>query len=197
MRAPLVCLALLALALAGCSGQVDVKQTEPLRLQLEESEQVAVSQADPEPQKLILETCPGSGTADACGVETVEVEVVVQQPEGPTRVLVRIETESGEPLVEREIVAGGNTTNETTNTMSGTSSTPDTNTTSDSNTTSETTSSTHTTVIQNIVIDVKGKENLVVLTQALEGEADVVVSASDVTGMAQPDDGNSTSPDGI
>lgn len=196
MRAPFVCLALLALALAGCSGQVDMQQTEPLRIQLEEREEVAVSQADPEPQKLILETCPGSGTADACGVETVEVEVVVQQPEGPTRILIRIETESGEPLVEREIVAGGNTTNQTGNTTSETTSTTAPPSTSDTNTTSQTTTSPDT-VIQNIVVDVKGKDNLVVLTQALEGEAQVVVSASDVTGSAvTPSDGNGTTPAG-
>lgn len=202
MRALLFVAVLALTALAGCSGQVDVQQTEPLRIQLEESKQVAVSEADPEPKKVLVETCP----EDQCTIQQVEVEVTVTQVavDGPSRVLVIVETEEGERLAEREVVVGGNATSNTTsssatNTTSGTSTTSSSSSTSTSGTTGPVEGD-DTVVIQNFFIDVHGKDNLIVLTQAIEGEADVQVAAYDssatqASNTTSSDPASTTSPD--
>lgn len=195
MRALLMVSALFAVTLAGCTGNFDVQQTEPIRVQLEgPAETVAVREADPEPQKVIVETCPESSS---CDVERIDIELVIQSDDQASRILIVIEDEDGQRLAEREVVLGNASTNSSTST-SATSSSSDTTTATNSSSSSSTSSSNSTTpaptqtVVQNIVLDVKGKDNIVVLTQALQGSAEVLVAAQEAAVLDAPQ-GNATS----
>jgi uncharacterized OsmC-like protein len=173
-----------AMALAGCTGQFSVDQTEPFRVQLEgDGQEVTVSDSDAEPQRVIVEAC--EETADPCDVEQVElaVEVTKLNVEDACTVKVTIQTEDGELLDEVDVVVGGSS-NETT----------DDNMTDDGNETTNDTGGSDTTVVQNIVVDVRGAHNIVVLTQAVEGEADVNIEANKVSGHGNQvgDDSGST-----
>ena len=159
---------LVAASLAGCTGEFDIEQTEPLQVQVNgEPRTVSVSEEDSEPQEIRVDN---SGKAEAVQV-TVEVRPMHA---GPVTVLIIIEdSETGERLAEQEISTGegGNETTNTTTTSSGNTTTaPGSTTTAPANQTTEVT-------IQNIFIDVKGKDNFVVLTQAVEGDADVSIAA--------------------
>lgn len=190
MQAPLFVLALAALTLSGCTGNFDVQQTEPIRVQLEgPAERVAVREADPEPQKVIVQTCPEESD---CTVERIDIEVVIQSDDDATRILIIVEDDDGQRLAEREVAVGnGSSTSSTSSSDTSSSSTS----TSGTNTTSSATNTTapSQTIVQNFVIDVKGKDNVVVLTQALQGSADVQVAAQEAVIDDAPD-GNETSP---
>lgn len=170
----------LAAALAGCTGQFDIEQTEPFRVQIEDGEArtVQVSADDDEPERIIVE--------NDNEVERIDVRVVgTPQTEGRTVILVTIVNEdTDEVFAEQEIVLRDDTTgdNETDNgTDDG--------------------DGTITQVIQNI--DIRGSNNFVVLTQGVEGDAEVDITTTEARGNSQVNvsddeesgDGNQTSDD--
>jgi hypothetical protein len=176
-----------ALALAGCSGtgNFDVQQTEPFRVQLEGSPQtVTVSDDDAEGREVVVDTC--NDPCDDAGDSAVNVKVQVT-PTVASACIVKItikDKTTGEVLEEREVDASSGSASASA-TMTATS---DGNATSATMTTSgdsgTTGSSSGTTLVQNIVVNVKGSHNIVVLTQAIDGTADVQISASHGSGNA-------------
>lgn len=198
-----VATAFLALALAGCTGSFEVDQTEPFRIQLEgEPETVTVRDTDTEAQRVTIETCGETDTQSACADE-VEVQLKVQQvASGACKILVEIQDEDGNVLETRviDVTQGSGSTGSATAT-----------TTSSGNTTGNATGNSTTTasgstggsvvnnqvVIQNIVVNVKGNKNIVVVTQAQEGSADVDIKAVKAsghsTGIAGDDEDDASS----
>lgn len=181
-------LVLAGLALAGCTGtgNFDVQQTEPFRVQLEGSPQtVTVSDHDAEGKEVVVDTCNDPCDADVSSV-LVKVNVV---PQGACVIKVIVKDKStGEVLEEREVDSGGSSgsASATTTSSGGNASTATT-------TSGGSTAGGDTTLVQNIVVNVKGGHNLVVLTQAVQGTADVQVSASQGSGTAVNNDGSSGS----
>jgi hypothetical protein len=190
-----VATAFLALALAGCTGSFQVEQTEPFRVQLEgEPQTVTVRDTDTEAQRVTIETCGETETESACADE-VEVQFKVQQvASGACKILVTIQDEAGNTLETRVIdVAQG----------SGLTGSASTTTTSSGNATGNATGNSTTTasgstggsvvnnqvVLQNIVVNVKGSKNIVVVTQAQEGSADVDIKAVKASGHSTGIDG--------
>lgn len=193
-----VATAVLAMALAGCTGGFQVDQTEPFRIQLEGApETVTVRETDAEPRRVEIETCR-EADAGSCDVEQVEVKVAATAvSSGPCKILVTIQDEDGNTLETRVIDVNvnvgtgdgddgdGNTTGNTTTTETTTRTVTTTAAASSGNT-----------VIQNIVVNVKGAKNIVVLTQAQQGAADVDISAIKASGNADvgvdDDEGSTT-----
>jgi DNA polymerase III alpha subunit len=173
--AALVTLAMIA---AGCTGSFNLHQTEPLRVQLDgESRAVKVAQSDAQPQKVLVEN-----TAKATDVE-VKVEVK-KVSESPVTVLVTVQdSATNETLATKQITVGGTNTTQT-NTTTTTSQTTNT-------TTNPTGTTTGQVVNQNIFVNVKGKGNLVVITQAQQGTAEVNIAAHQV-GSSTTQQGNGT-----
>lgn len=192
-------LAALSLAAAGCTGQFDIQQTEPIRVQIDgPPEETRVSELDAAPKEFVVEN---PNRADA-----VEVDVeVTQASDTPVTVTVTImDSETNETIATRTIVVGGEgneTENETGNeTGNETSPAPSpTNTTATNGTNTTATNGTNATsgtnetspfpfesggetVTETIVVNVRGKDNFVVLTQADEGEADVSIAARESFG---------------
>src|ERR1044072_3857771 len=91
-------LAVLAVALAGCTGGFTVNQTEPIRVQIEGQPQtVVVHDTDTTPQKVTLKACDTACAGD------VEVTVQVKKlADGPCRLHVIIQDEDGTTLEERD-----------------------------------------------------------------------------------------------
>lgn len=175
---------LAVMALAGCTGGFTVNQTEPIRVQLEGApETVVVHESDAEPQRVVIETCGNQAQAACDEVDEVDVEVQVKQIEaGACRIKVTIQDESGNVLEEREVdVMEGDDSDD------GMTTSDDGNTTDANATATADGGSTGQVVIQNIVVNVKGKDNIVVLTQALEGSAQVQVNAIKASGNADVD----------
>src|SRR5688572_6413510 len=100
-----VALALVAMALAGCTGGFQVDQTEPFRVQLEGApETVTVRDTDTEAKRVVVETCDEDVEVDDCDVEEVEVQFeVTQVSSGPCKILVTIQDEDGQTIVSRVI----------------------------------------------------------------------------------------------
>lgn len=176
-----VAAAVLALALAGCTGGFQVDQTEPFRIQLEGApETVTVRDSDAEPQKVVVETCRDD--ADPCDVEEVEVQFeVTQVSSGPCKVLVTIQDEDGQTIATKVIEVNVN--------IDSGDDADDGNGTAGNGTTTVTETRTETvgsgqTVSQTMIVNVKGNKNIVVLTQAQEGSADVTVNAVKASGNA-------------
>lgn len=179
----------LALALAGCTGSFNVDQTEPFRVQLDGAPQTVVVREGGEPRQVDIQTCPE--TSDPCDVEEVDVKVRVQQTSSEScqiRVVVRLP--SGEVLGERVITVGGDGSGSTataTGTMTG------------NGTGNQTTAPTGDAsgdsgvVIENLVVNVRGNKNIVVVTQAISGSADVDVQAIKASGNANVDSGDGDS----
>jgi hypothetical protein len=179
-------LAVLAVALAGCTGGFTVNQTEPIRVQIEGQPQtVVVHDTDKDPQKVVLKACDS-------GCDDVQVNVQVKKlADGPCRLHVIIQDEDGNTLEERDVDvdqegsssgSGSMTTTATGNeTGNGTSSTP---------TTSASSGGTGTTIVQNFVVNIKGKQNVVVLTQAIQGSAEVQVNTANANGHNSVSQGN-------
>lgn len=176
-------LAVLAVALAGCTGGFTVNQTEPIRVQIEGQPQtVVVHDSDDAPQKVVLKACDS-------GCEDVEVHVQVKKlADGPCRLHVIIQDEDGNTLEERDVdvdqEAGG-----TSGSVSATSS-PSNTTASATATSGSASGGSGTTVVQNIVVNIKGKQNVVVLTQAIAGSAEVQVNTANASGHASVTQGN-------
>lgn len=183
-------LTILALVMAGCTGtgNFDVKQTEPFRVSLEGDPQTFTVNEGSRAKEVVIDTCddPCAGNnddcADACDVN-VKVQVV-QTSSDACRIRVVIkDRETGEVLDQVEIDGdddgdeGGDNGSTTTTTASGNATMTATGTSGgDTNV-----------VVQNIVVNVKGKDNIIVLTQAIEGSADVDISAASARGNADAD----------
>lgn len=196
--------------LAGCSGQFDVVQTEPLQIEVDgDGDNARVSESDAEPHRTSVETRD---------LESVEIEVeVASASSGPVTVLVEVQGPENETLATKEITvqapdqadtatvqttAANTTTAYTTNTTTANSTTSAT-TTASANETGNATSAPpadngtsgsgmdSSTTIETLVIDVHGKDNIVVVTQAMSGDADVTIAAHDASGGSSVD-GNAT-----
>lgn len=194
-------LAVAALALAGCTGtgNFDVQQTEPFRVQLEGSPQtVQVREGDSEAKQVVVATCVDP-CAQQSSTETKQVNVKVDVKSVSAsacvvKVVIKDKT-TGEVLDEREVNTGGSSST-TSASPSGNGTTTVTQTDTQTQTVTETQTGSGTTVVQNFVVNVKGNHNIVVLTQAIEGSADVAISASHASGQgtADSDVGGDSSP---
>lgn len=166
------------MALAGCTGGFTVNQTEPIRVQLEGAPQtVVVHESDAEPKRVVVATC--EDTDDPCDTETVEVQVQVKQVAGDDcRVRITIQDEDGNTIEERDVDVKDDGDDDSHD--------GDDNATGDNSTTAAPGpgGSTGQVVVQNIVVNVKGKDNVVILTQALQGSAEVQVNAVHASGNA-------------
>lgn len=170
------------MALAGCTGSFDIDQTEPFRVQLDGAPQTVVVREGAEPREVNVQTCPED--TDPCDVEDVEVQVKVEKTSTEAcAIRVIIKTTSGEVLDERTIDVGGSAT--TTSTASNGTGNGTGNTTVTE--TETTTASSSNVVIQNLVVNVKGNKNIIVVTQALQGEANVGIQAIKASGNADVD----------
>ena len=174
------------MALAGCTGSFDIDQTEPFRVQLDGAPQTVVVREGAEPREVNVQTCPEE--TDPCDVEDVDVQVKVEKTSTEAcSIRVIIKTTSGEILDERTIDVGGSAT--TTSTAgNGTGNQTGNGTTTVTETETETTTaSSSNVVIQNLVVNVKGNKNIIVVTQAIQGEANVNVQAIKASGNADVD----------
>lgn len=154
----------LAFVLAGCTTQIDMKQTEPFRIAVEGSGQTFTLDESDDPQTVEVDTC--TETMTTCGDSNTERQIevnveVTQKSSEPCKVLVKVTDKSTGEELERRIVDVGGSGNGTTN-QTG-------NNTGDSNTGQV--------VVQNIVVNIKGKDNLVVITEAQQGTAQVNIAA--------------------
>lgn len=185
-------LTMLALVMAGCTGtgNFDVQQTEPFRVSLEgEPQTVTVRDDDREGKEVVIDTCadPCVGNNDDC-VDACDVNVKVEVKPTSTdacRIMVIIkDRDSGEVLDQVEIDGNGGDVDgdDTTATTTGTTG----NGTTTATLTGDSGGDTNV-IVQNIVVNVKGKDNIVVLTQAIEGSADVDISAASARGNADAD----------
>jgi hypothetical protein len=167
------------MALAGCTGSFDIDQTEPFRVQLEGAPQTVVVREGAEPREVNVETCP----SDPCDVEEVDVQLKVTKTSMEAcSIKVTIKTLSGEILDEKVIDVGG----------SG----GDPGTTSGNDTGNGTTTVTETTtqaasggdtIVQNMIVNVKGNKNIIVVTQAVTGAASIDIQAIQASGNADVD----------
>jgi hypothetical protein len=191
-------LAVLAVALAGCTGGFNVNQTEPIRVKIEgEPQTVVVHETDNSPQKVVLKACD-----NAC--QDVQVHVQVKKlVDGPCRLHVIIQDEDGNTLEERDVdvdqeagssgSASTGMTSSTTTTGTGNATGNETSSTETSSAASTATGgSSGTTIVQNFVVNIKGKQNVVVLTQAIQGSAEVQVNTANANGNASVTQGNTS-----
>lgn len=184
-------LAVLAVALAGCTGGFQVNQTEPIRVQIEGQPQtVVVHDSDDTPQKVTLKACDS-------GCDSVEVKVQVKKlSDGPCRLHVIIQDEDGNTLEERDVDVdqeAGSMSQAPTGTTSPTGN--ETGNTTGNETSASVTGTggtSGTTIVQNIVVNIKGKQNVVVLTQAIQGSAEVQVNTANANGNSQVTQGNTS-----
>ena len=187
--------ALALVGLAGCTGSFDVNQTEPIRVQLEGAPQtVVVRDSDDEPQKVVVQTCKEK---TACDVEEIEVQLSIKQVSSePCRIHITVQDEDGNTIDERDIDVGGDTgngsTTTTTTTTSGNGTGTNGTTTATGNSSTGGSTSAGQIVVQTFNINVKGKDNVVVLTQALQGSAQVEVNANDAKASGHSTIGSST-----
>src|SRR5262245_13564242 len=94
-------LAVLAMAVAGCTAQLTAQQTAPFTIAIQGAPQVVtVSASDQAPQKVEV-TNPGN-------TDTLNVKVQVNQVSGPCKVHVIVQVkETGEQLASQDIEVGG------------------------------------------------------------------------------------------
>ena len=180
-----VATAFLAMALAGCTGGFQVDQTEPFRIQLEgEPETVTVRDTDTEAQRVEVAT----DCETTCAHEEVDVELTVEKVSSEAcTILVTIQGDDGQTIATRTITVSGSGDGASTTTTSASAGNETGNATTNS-TTTMTTGSTggsavqNNVVVQNIVVNVKGNKNIVVLTQAQDGAADIDITAVKASG---------------
>ena len=173
-----VALVTLTALLAGCTGQFNVKQTDPIRIQLEGAPQtVTVANTDSEPKKVVVE--------NPQKVEQIRVEVTVTRTSTTScSILVTVQdADSGATITTATVqcTSPAPTTTTTTAPPSTTTSPPPT-------TTTTTAPPSGNTVIQNIYVNAHGK-NIIVITQAQQGSANVNIAAHGSTQVV-----NSSSP---
>jgi hypothetical protein len=177
-----VALAALAMVVAGCTGSFNVKQTEPLKVQLDgQPETVQVSQGAP------AKTVVVENTQQAA---SVHLNVTVQPVSGPCRVKITVEDEgTHEKLAERTVDCSANATaTPTTAPTTQPTTAPSGNGTAGPTTAPTTTQPTSpfapgggTTLnvaFENITVNVRGHDNLVVITEAQDGSAVVNIAAT-------------------
>lgn len=174
------------MGLAGCTGSFDIDQTEPFRVQLDGAPQTVVVREGAEPREVNVQTCD----ADPCDVEEVDVQVKVTKTSTEAcSIKVIVKTVSGEVLGERIIDVGsadGSVTPAPTGNETG-------NGTGNATSTAPPASSSDV-IIQNLIVNVKGNKNVIVVTQAIQGEANVDIQAIKASGNADVDaDQDSTS----
>jgi hypothetical protein len=178
-----VALAVLAVALAGCTGGFTVNQTEPIRVQIEGAPQTVVVREGGEAQEVNVETCPED--RDPCDVENVDVQLRVHKVSTEAcSVKVTIRTVSGEVLDEVIIDVDGVDADDGATTGDGNATGNGTMTATATQTGDAASGDT---VVQNIIVNVKGNKNIVVVSQALEGSAEVNVQAIKASGNADVD----------
>jgi hypothetical protein len=175
----LVGLSALLMALAGCTGEFEVDQTEPIQVQIDDGDGETVTVRENEDAKAV--------SFDTQDVERVEVVVeVTPVSDGPCTIVVIVEDADGNEIANERIDVPG-------------SGDTDDNMTDDGNETDDTDDGMEgdgDVVVQNIDVDVRGSKNIVVLTQAESGEADVNVMANSSSGntstgnQTQDDDGD-------
>jgi hypothetical protein len=168
------------MALAGCTGSFDIDQTEPFRVQLDGAPQTVVVREGAEPREVNVETCP----SDPCDVEDVDVQLKVTKTSMEAcSIKVTIKTLSGEILDEKVIDVGstGGDTGATSGNGTGNG------TTTVTETTTTTQASGGDVTIQNLVVNVKGNKNIIVVTQAIAGAASIDIQAIQATGNADVD----------
>jgi hypothetical protein len=172
--------ALAVMGLAGCTGSFDIDQTEPFRVQLDGAPQTVVVREGAEPREVTVETCPDD--QDPCDVEDVEVQVRVEKTSAkPCSILIVIKDESGAVIDQHTIDVGGSNAGMTT---TGNATNEPGNTTTTVTTTEQTSGDV---VIQNLVVNVRGSKNIVVLTQAEQGDAKVNIQVIKAGGNAVVD----------
>ena len=161
---PLACIvAFAAIAMAGCTTKIETQQTEPFRIQLEGAPRTVNVDDGQAPKQVEVVTCGSTSTCSSTETKPIEVTVDVTPSSGPCSVKITVKDKAtGETLDTRTVSAGGNTS-------SGNSTT--------TVTTTQTVTSSQQTVTQNIVVNVKGKDNLVVITEAQQGSAQVNIAA--------------------
>ena len=171
--------------LAGCTGNFDVQQTEPFRVRLEGDPQtVTVNDDDGGAKEVLIATCDDP-CADGDEDQDVNVKVQVKQVSGPCTVLVTIKNKAtGQVIEQREVSVGGSTSQTQTQTSTASGNQTNGTTTTVTQTQTETQGGDTTVVVQNFFVSVKGKDNIVVLTQAIDGQANVDISAAKATGNA-------------
>jgi hypothetical protein len=176
------------MALAGCTGSFDIDQTEPFRVQLDGAPQTVVVREGAEPQEVNIQTCPD--TADPCDVDEVDVKVKVEKTSTEAcSIKVIVKTTSGEVLGEKVIDVGGAVSGSSSGSMTnGTNATG--NETSDD---ASVDTSGGDIIIQNLVVNIKGNKNIIVVTQALQGVANVDIQAIQASGNADVDADQDTS----
>lgn len=172
------------MALAGCTGSFDIDQTEPFRVQLDGAPQTVVVREGAEPREVNVQTCPDD--ADPCDVEEVDVEVKVERTSTEAcSIKVIVKTVSGEILGEEVIDVGGDDDDGSASaTATGNASG---NGTGNATATGPGDSDDGSIVIQNLIVNVKGNKNIIVVTQALQGEASVDIQAIKASGNADVD----------
>lgn len=168
------------MGLAGCTGSFDIDQTEPFRVQLDGAPQTVVVREGAAPREVNVQTCPDD--VDPCDVDEVEVRIdATRTSTEACSIKVIIKTASGEILGERVIDLGspaddggddGNMTGNETGNATATGGVTETG---------------GDTTVQNIFVNVKGNKNIIVVTQAIQGEANVNVQAIKASGNADVD----------
>jgi len=164
----------LMMALAGCSGGFEVHQTEPFRVQIDGEPQTMTVREGEEAQRVDIDV------AD-CDCEEVMVDVEVRAVgDGPCTVHVVIEDADGNELASKDItIEGTNVSMDDDDNMTGNETEPPADDTSSGDT-----------IIEQIVVNVKGKDNIVVVNEATSGDAEVNISANTSTGTSEQ--GNTT-----
>src|SRR5688572_7264900 len=111
-------LAVLAVALAGCTGGFTVNQTEPIRVQIEGAPQTVVVR-EGESKEVNVDTCPEDD--DPCDTETVDVRLQVRKVStgDACQVKVIVKTTSGEVLDEVIIDVDGGASGSASATATG------------------------------------------------------------------------------
>ncbi|MEA3136181.1 MAG: hypothetical protein QOC71_462 [Thermoplasmata archaeon] len=177
-------LAFALMALAGCTGSFNVDQTEPFRVQLDGAPQTVVVREGAEPREVNVETCPD--TTDPCDVEEVNVQVDVHKTSAKAcSIKVIIKTVSGDVLDEKVIDVGDDDDGSASASATATGGNE---TDSGSASASATaTGGSGDTTVQNLIVNVKGNKNIIVVTQALQGEANVNIQAIKASGHSTVD----------
>lgn len=169
----IVSLLVVTAGLAGCTGEFQVDQTEPIQVEVD-GERQSGRASEASEQRFVVDN-PDQA-------EEVNVEVTVKSvSEDPATVIILVEDADGQELAREEISTGDATGDEDDG--------EDTTNETDDDTGADSEATT-----QEINVDVKGKDNFVVIAQSEEGEADIDISATSAEGGSTVDgeDGNTT-----
>lgn len=174
MKALLLGILLAGVALAGCTGDFNARQTEPFRVSIEgdEDPQEAVGgdvdipdEDDGERQVIVIvrdddddgDDGDDDGSQWQQQQQTVNVQVVAQQtsPQPAVLIIYVQDRDTGQVLASRNVTVEGD-------------------------------------IVQNVQIDVRGRDNVVLVTQVAEGEADVDVTTDGSQSVEAEDNATAT-----